>query len=97
MERQKAALYSLKGTLKSFTSDLREHLRRYKATVDALQGEGLSQEVHHTYLNSYFERDRQYIEQLIRHMEEADTKYVNDNLHETGVNIDVANKSLGDF
>ena len=95
--KQQAALYRLKNYLENFKADLEEQLRRYRAVVDALQGEGLSQEVHNTYLSSYYERDRQYIDQLIRHLEEVDAKYVNDNLVESGVNIDVAKRSLGNF
>lgn len=97
LERQQAALYRLKGCLEGFKNELQDQLRRYRAVVDSLKEQGLAQEVYSTYLNSYYEKDRYYIELLIRHMEEADTKYVNDNLQEAGVNKDVAQRSLGDF
>lgn len=97
LAKQQAALYRLKNCLESFKEELQDQLRRYKAVVDGLQGEGLSHEVYSTYLNNYFERDRSYIDSLINHMDEADSKYINDNLQESGVNIEVAQRSLGDF
>ena len=95
--KQQAALQQLKTYLGVFKDELEEHLRRYRAMVNNLHSEGLSIEVYQTYLNSYYERDRNYIDSLIHHLEEADAKYINDNLQESGVNIEVAQRSLGDF
>lgn len=97
LAKQQAALQELKSYLGMFKEELEENLRRYRARVENLHGDGLSNEVYQTYLGSYYERDRSYIDSLIRHMEDADTKYLNDNLQESGINIEVAQRSLGDF
>lgn len=97
LAKQQAALSKLKHYLENFKEELEDNLRRYRNIVDELHGDGLSNEVYSTYLNSYYERDRSYIDSLIRHMEEADAKYISDNLVKNEENIDVARKSLGDF
>ena len=97
LEKQQAALSKLKNYLETFKEQLEDNLRHYRNHVEALHGDGLSNEVYTTYLNSYYVRDRNCIDDLIKHMEEADVKYLSDNLNKNEENIDVAKRSLGDF
>ena len=88
---QQKALYSLQNYLQNFKEELLNNVERYRNIVDNLQAEGLSDEVYNTYLNSYYERDRMYIQKLIEHIEDADAQYISRNLEETGINKNVAN------
>lgn len=90
IELQKSALIQLKSHLEAFREDLLNQMERYRNIVERLHEDGLSQEVYNTYLNSYYEHDRSYVNQLINHMEEVDVPYVNKNIEETGINIEVA-------
>lgn len=91
LQLQQMALTKLKSHLVAFKDDLINQMERYRNIVEGLHEDGLSDEVYRTYLNSYYERDRSYVNQLINHMEEADVPYVNKNLEETGINQEVAN------
>lgn len=90
IELQQNALYRLQNYLQNFKEDLLNNVERYRNIVDSLQEEGLSNEVYNTYLHSYYERDRAYIQQLIDHIEEADAQYISRNLEQTGVSKETA-------
>lgn len=94
IELQQQALYMLQNHLSSFKNFLKDNLQQYHNIVENLRQEGLSNEVYTTYSGSYFERDRQYIQSLIEHIETNDEPYIVKNLEETGVNKDVARRGL---
>ncbi len=90
LELQQAALVRLKAELESFKVTLMDQMERYRRTVDLLKEDGLSREIYNTYLNTYYERDRAYVNSLINHIDETDVPYVIRNLEQAGGSIEVA-------
>lgn len=90
LELQQAALVRLKAELESFKGILLDQMERYRRTVDLLKESGLSREIYNQYLNTYYERDRSYVNSLINHIDETDVPYVEKNLQQAGGSIEVA-------
>ena len=81
LQIQQEALLELRSHLESFKDELNNQMERYRNIVERLHESGLAEEVYRTYLGSYYETDRNLVNQLIAHMDQADTPYVNNNLH----------------
>ena len=90
LQEMQMALTRLKSELEGLKSTLLNKIEEYRNIVDRLNVQGLSREVHDTYLSSYYEKDRSLINALIDHIEEYDVPYVDKNLQATGVNKSVA-------
>lgn len=90
LETQLEALHQLRSFLNEFKEELRAKMQIYNEKVNSLRENALSREIATNYDNSYCVPNNQKLWQLIEIMEQADMKYINENIAKTEEAIETA-------
>lgn len=90
LETQLEALHQLRSFLNEFKEELRAKMQIYNEKVNSLRENALSREIATNYDSSYCVPNNQKLWQLIEIMEQADMKYINENIAKTEEAIETA-------
>ena len=94
LQQELAALTRLHSEISNLKEMLITHLEQYRQNVERLHETGLSNEVYNSYM-SYYRQNKQWITELIRHIEDFDVPYIRNNVAAMEYNIQVANQNAG--